>query len=310
MKRFTFYIVILLVFIIFLFFGLVKNKISLDTSENEDFIISQAKDQKFSLAQKENNIFILKGQVADGTHSQVIVYVTDKADNSIISQETINVGTEPFEYELTLPENKTSVYINIYYNEGKGIAICTNAVNAVNNEGKWQIAEIENLKANQMILGHGNKNHFTYSNSELDTIPQGLLVLSDTITKAHTNDYDKAYALYVWLAEHIYIAEKLEDKSLEYSYNTRICDNETYANLYAAMLRIQGIPCTITECENGYLFNEVYVNDRWINVQIDRDTFNRYTSHQYIYNRKNLYTHFDVPDEIISVNYIVKSQRK
>ncbi|MGN1319272.1 MAG: transglutaminase domain-containing protein [Lachnospirales bacterium] len=311
MKRFMFFIIILLALILLFSFGLLKNKFfKSEIPVEEGYVVSESKNQYFSLSEKGDNIILLRGQVKDGTHSKIKVCVKDKERASIILQNSFAISDEAFEYEINMPENSTNAYIDLYYDEGAGLPICISAINAVNNGGKWKITENENTEVNNKILSKANKNSFLYSDSELKDIPQGIMVLSDTITKSHTTDYDKAYAIYLWLCEHIYIDENITDESLLYSYNTRICSTKSYANLFAAMLRVQGIPATITECEGGYVFNEIYVNNKWLNVQIDRDTFNKYISHQYIYNRKNVYTHFGVPNDIISANYIVNSQKK
>ncbi len=313
MKRFTFFLVILIAIIAVLFFGLIKNKIinkPSQTNEEQGYIISESKGQSFSLLQKDDAEFELKGQISDGTHNRVIVRVVDGGDTSkVLSSETLKINTEPFSYNINMPDDRNSVYINIYYKDEKELAVSMNAIKLQNDDGKWTLAQNSNTEENNKILGQGNPNDFVYSKGEYKNIPQEVLTLSDTITKAHTDNYDKAYAVYLWLCEHIFVTENAEDKSLEYVFNTRIADNESYVNYFAALLRAQDIPCTIVECD-GYYFNEIYVKNKWINVQTDRDTFNKYIDGQYIYDRKNLYTHFGVPNNIISVNYIVKSHKK
>lgn len=307
MKRFVFFLVVLLAIIIFLFYGLLKgNNASTDTG----YIISESKNQSFSLIQKTDNVFVLNGCVSDGTHTKMMIKVMDKDSDAAMIEDAFDITTEPFQREIKLPNNKKNAYINLYYNEGMGIGICYNSLLVTNNDGKWSIAENKFTEANSKLLGVSNKNDYLYSKSELENIPQGIFTLSDMICKAHNNDYDKAYAIYVWLCEHMYKTSDLQDKSLEYTYNTRTADYETYANLFAAMLRVQGIPCAVVECNGGYYFNEVYVNNKWINVQIDQNTFNKYQSHRYIYDRKNLYTHFGVPTNTISALCEVKSIKK
>jgi hypothetical protein len=324
MKRFVFFLVILLAIIIFLFYGLIKNKTSNivnDYSQNqtdredndeESYVISESKKQNFKLVQKSKDVFTLKGQVSDGTHNQLLVRTTAKGENKVYTEETVDINDKPFTYDITMPAGQESAYVNIYYNEGEGLAVSENEINVVNDDGEWKISENKNTEHNSDILGQGDRDDFLYSDKELLELPQNLLTLSDVICKAHNNDYDKAYAIYEWLCEHIYLnkTEKIDDKSFDYIYNTRIADIDTYAQLYAAMLRIQNIPAAVVECENGYVFNEVFVNNKWINVQIDKDTFNKYVSHQYIYERNNVYTHFGVPIDIISANYIVKEHKK
>lgn len=312
MKKFTFFLVLLIAIIAILILGLVKNKkfSSSKDIQEEGYVISYSKGQSFSLLKAEDNMFQLRGQISDGTHNRVIVRVADAEKTSrVISAETLKVDTQPFTYDITLPEDRSSVYINLYYKDDKELAVSINAIKLVNDQGDWNIAESAYAEENRQILGKGSPKDFLYSKEELLQLPQEILTLSDTITKAHTEDYDKAYAVYLWLCEHIFMTDNAEDKSLEYVFNTRIADNESYVNYFAALLRAQDIPCAVAECD-GYYFNEIYVNNKWLNVQPDRDTFNKYTDGQYIYSRKNLYTHFGVPDNIISVNYIVKSHKK
>ncbi len=314
MKKFTFFLVILLIIIGVLLFGLFKNRLTGDSGSDvigDEYVISASKNQSISLVQTEDNAFQLKGQVTDGTHSKIVVRVVEKGYTAnVLDEHIIDLTTEPFEEDITMPENETDVHINLYYRDSSEYAIVINAIELINDGGSWSIAESANNEENSKILGQGKTGDFLCSKDELLEIPEPILALSDTITKAHTNDYDKAYAIYLWLCEHIFMTDSAEDKSLEYVFNTRIADTESYANYFAALLRAQDIPCTVVECDGGYYFNEIYVDGKWLNVQMDRDTFNKYSNQQYIYDRRNIYTHFGVPNNIISVNYVVKSHKK
>lgn len=310
MSRFKFFLGILVIIIIILIVGLFRG--GSDTVTNDEgFVISSSKTQKFSLVQKEDNVFSLVGQISDSTHPRVVVRVRDSVETTgAVDEINTHITNEPFNIDIEMPENRTEAYIDVYLRDNVNIAVCTGAIRVVNSNGSWTLAENANTAINEEMLKNMNPRDYTYSDSELLELPQGVLALSDTITKAHSQDYDKAFALYQWLCEHIYIDNNKGTPTYEDIFNTRVTNVEGYANYFAAMLRAKNIPCAVIECSDGYFFNRAYLNDEWVNIQIDRDTFNTYVSHRYNYSRKNLYTHFGTPMDIISVNYTVVGARK
>lgn len=315
-KRILFFAVVVLLLFALMMASLIKNKSSnsdntvSNVSESDGYVISSSKNQHFSLIKTGDDIFTLVGQVTDGTHKQLATKVVAKDTGDNCGDQVLNITDEPFSYDITMPSDQTSVYFNLYYNEGRGIAISTNAINIVSDNGDWDFAKNENTDSNEKKLDISSPNDYKFTDEELLQVPQGFLTLSDTICNGHETDYEKAYAIYVWLCEHMYVAEEVSDTSLDYAFNTRIVDTKTYPSVFASLVRAQDIPCTIVETEEGYMFNQVYVNNGWINVQADRDTFNTYQSHRYNYDRKNLYTHFGAPTDIISANYVVSAVKK
>lgn len=301
-KRFVFFLIILVLIISGFVLGLLKNRVPKDINQ-EGYVVSQSKNQSFNIVRKDDSTFTLKGLVADGTHYKIAVKVNRK-------EYVKDITSEPFELDIPMPESVNEAFIDLYYKDSTELAICINAIKAVKDGDEWKLSENENTKFVRKIIDGLDKKDFTYSSSELKSMPQGILTLSDTISKAHSSDYDKAYAIYLWLCEHMFVADGNDEMSMEDVFNTRIVNNKAYVQYFALMLRAQNIPCAVAECDNGYFFNMIYVNDKWLNVQIDRDTFNRYKSHQYIYSRKNLFTHFGVSTDIISANYNVKSAIK
>lgn len=166
--------------------------------------------------------------------------------------------------------------------------------------------------------------------------------LSDSIVAGISDDYQKVYAIHDWVCSHIYYdypafgggttyrfddgsvfwqgnqISLSEDEYFEYSSMSRFDRLMTYkrglcayyADTFEDLVRSQGIPCiTVTGVANGmggadpHAWNEVYVNDKWINVDTTFDSNCRYMEEGKYFDGPVSHRYFDASDESFALNH-------
>lgn len=166
--------------------------------------------------------------------------------------------------------------------------------------------------------------------------------LSDKIVAGISGDYQKVYAIHDWVCSNIYYdfpaytggtTYRFDDGSVswqgnqvsisadefwEYShmskfdrlmtYKRGLC--ASYADTFEDLVRAQGIPCiTVTGIANGmggpapHAWNEVYVNDKWINVDTTFDSNCRYMEEGKYFDGPVAHRYFDATDESFALDH-------
>lgn len=125
-----------------------------------------------------------------------------------------------------------------------------------------------------------------------------LINLSNEIIKDVTTDYDKIKVIHDWVVNNIYYTYEAStenpdmiDLSATGVLKSRIGSGQGYANLMAALLRAQGIPCKVvmgritdnlwTQEEAfsediNHAWNEVYIDGKWIIIDSSWNSNNIY----------------------------------
>lgn len=180
-------------------------------------------------------------------------------------------------------------------------------VRIINDGGVWRIKESPVYKQNiELFCREKDMEESLFATDWIQSDDSRIAELSDSITAGCRTDYDKAKAVHDWLAENIYydfdaLAAGRYDESdaLSVLENKRgVC--EGFANLGAALLRHQGIPCVVqggyalgistdrvwneanvNTTESNHAWNEVYVDGRWILMDATWDTDNEYRNGAY-----------------------------
>ena len=115
---------------------------------------------------------------------------------------------------------------------------------------------------------------------------EDTMELVASITEGLTDDYEKAKAIHIWVAENLwYDYDWYYDDTLELFYapseilveKRTVCSG--YANLAGSLLRAAGIPAVVVDGFSegeGHAWNEAYVNGRWILMDPTWDSYNFY----------------------------------
>ena len=139
------------------------------------------------------------------------------------------------------------------------------------------------------------------------------------------NNYEKAYAIYNWLAENFYYDSNLKDKNTTLPKTMRellvdkICDSNEFATLYSTMLRAAGIPSrsvfgialvnnkNATQPTVHHYWNEVYLDGGWIIVDVSMSCSNRYIDGNKIRSPKTSDIYFDSTLDFFSYSHNIIS---
>ena len=153
---------------------------------------------------------------------------------------------------------------------------------------------------------------------------------SDEICKGITDDYEKLWALYKWVAENIYydmdwLTEGIvgvHDPDSVLKTHTSVCQG--YAELLEAMIEAQGIPAIITGTyaarvgntldfwtlkelpnDTNHAHVEAFVNKRWVTMDATWDSKNIYSHGKYETHSPTSYEYFDSTPEDFAYDHII-----
>ncbi len=150
-----------------------------------------------------------------------------------------------------------------------------------------------------------------------------LKALSDEICKDAVDDYDKIRKIYTWIAQNIAYNY---DNSYQYTgirvvkEKNAVCTG--YASLFNELACCQGLPCqevfsvlksrtsNWTEADvNGHypnhVSNRVYVDNRWINIDVTCGSYSTLRNGQAYYSEKVNYDFFDFSDWDMSFTHYI-----
>lgn len=149
-------------------------------------------------------------------------------------------------------------------------------------------------------------------------IPAEIKTLSDEIVKDAKSDYEKVFLLYQWMTRNICydydavrgLSARIVAPSEVLALRRSVC--EGYANLLQALVQAQNIPCIIVQAlcldadaggwwteeyisasEVNHVYNEAFVDGRWIVMDSTWDSLNKYENGKYYYEDPNCYIYFD-----------------
>ena len=178
------------------------------------------------------------------------------------------------------------------------------------------------------ILNLKNPNEYLKNTEYIQSNNDEIINLSNEITSECQDDYDKVLKLHDWVAENIYY-----DFEAFYSGNYQNADSlnvlhskkavcEGYANLFAALVRAQGIPCRVqsgyalgidtdktwskkalTTDESNHAWNEAYVDGRWLIIDATWDSQNKIENGQMIKGKEINHIYFDSNINFFSLSH-------
>ena len=122
-----------------------------------------------------------------------------------------------------------------------------------------------------------------------------IIDLAASITNGISSEYDKAKAIYTWVANNNwkdvgYANGNLETRTLRLQENTVDALNtlETkvgtclhYTKLTVALSRAVGMPAKVMRLEDGHEFSEIYADGRWVIMDAYFDCNNKYENGTY-----------------------------
>lgn len=196
-------------------------------------------------------------------------------------------------------------------------------------DGIWDFADAPVLDENMEIYNQPKDlDKALQSTQNIPSTDSEIQQLSNEITQGCESDYEKVLKIHDWVAENIYYdmdafysGEYGSPKALDVLHEKcGVC--EGYANLFAALVRAQSIPCRVQEGyalgidessdwseeslnvkKGNHAWNEAYVNDRWMIIDTTWDSNNKVENGQWTKGKSINHLYFDAHMKFFSLSH-------
>lgn len=164
-------------------------------------------------------------------------------------------------------------------------------------------------------------------------IPAEIAALSKDICKGVSDDYQKLLKIHDWIAENLYydMDEYLKpgsaaNASAESLLTQKRSVCQGYSDLFTMLVRAQGIPCrqvsgyalglsavgywtedNIGRTNINHVWNQAYIDHRWITVDATWDSDNVYQNGKYVYGGIDYHLYFDISDLFLAYTHKIIS---
>ena len=270
----------------------------------------------------------ISGMVEGEDKNYIMVLFDGDGENENIGKTSVQNGR--FAVEAQIPDkNKMTVDIFAGSEEyGQYESIIANFVNIGKSDDEFGFIMAPVYKENKDFFARDKESYDNLDNTEyIQSSDSEIVSLSNEITHGLSDNYDKVQAIHDWVAENIFYdfdafyngdLNGVDAKSVLNSKKS-VCAG--YANLMAALIRCQGIPCRVQSGfalgigeeqkwtsankykESNHAWNEVYVDERWIIIDATWDSNNEYKDGEYIKGDTIKQIYFDSTMEFFSFSH-------
>jgi len=173
-------------------------------------------------------------------------------------------GSESMEFKIPVKNHEFDSFIYTPFGLGKHNIIIGTPIDE-NNTSRY-IMQFSVINTNNDYLRYLVPSRFIEKNDK------EIASLANEITKNHITEYNKAVAMYKWVAENIdYVPNASIDnpRSAKQTLTDKKGDCDEIAFLYAALSRAIGIPAKVVSGkinEEYHAWNEIQINGKWIIV--------------------------------------------
>ena len=283
---------------------------------------------------KNSNVLSVFGVLKDERKSNVLVQLTDSAGEEI-SRKTVAVNSKTFEFqaEMTIPTEYDCVHVNIFTGEkgyGEFSSYAVNYITLENNGAGFSLRRSPVLEHNENMYTKGKSISAALKETgsiqlESDTLKS----IANQLTGNVEDDYEKIVNIHDWVSSYLYYNVDYINDSKVAPYKTEdvLTDRNVvclgYANLFAALCRSVNIPCYVVSgyalgidskefewteklsetTDANHVWNEAYVNGRWVIVDTTWDSFNTYENGEMKNAEKISRLYFDANPEFFSADH-------
>lgn len=274
------------------------------------------------------NTLKISGTVDD--ESKKFIIVLFDGDSESENKGKTSIQNSFFELEVQIP-SKDEMTVDVYAGAeeyGQFESIIADFVNIGKYGDAWGFVMAPVYKENRELFSK-NKTASEYlaATEYIQSSDSEIVSLSNEITQGLCDNYDKVQAIHDWVAENIFYdfdafyngdLNGVDAKSVLNSKKS-VCAG--YANLMAALIRCQGLPCRVQSGfalgigeeqkwtsankykESNHAWNEVYVDERWIIIDATWDSNNEYKDGEYIKGDTIKQIYFDSTMEFFSFSH-------
>lgn len=308
------------------------------TTENEDVRVNEEKESialyrntnltedYIEIKVVENHKVVIQGKTLSN-NNYVLVEVLDDDGNNYLTKQSKIREDRTFKEEWEANFNEGTYTLNIYMNQKEYGSYQGVHVDIVMDKVKSGIVFINSPVYESNLAYLSESKEVSPSDLTLDAFSQKdrdrLLELATSITKDEESDYYKALAVSEWVSQNIYYdldafnARKFGKIDAIGTLDERRSICQGYAALTMGLLRSIEIPTKLVfgyalginpnsdtweqvdHRKPNHVWNEVFVDERWIIVDTTWNSKNRYEKGEYIEGDK-IYSYFDPTIEAFS----------
>lgn len=293
------------------------------TSNNDDYYFT---------ATINDSVLTVDGQDLVKDDQWFEVLVIDTANKEIVKKKVKKGSDGKYSVALNVPLNDGSYYLNIFRSKTQdGDFDCIYSYVPLNCKNKkLSLTSSPVYINNYKNINSIDENDLLNANSKYED--EGIVKKVQEITKGIKEPIQKIKAIHDWIADNIYYDFDFEKESIK-NYNGYNAIEEKdaanvfkrkkgvcagFADLFAFMVREVDIPCLVIDGQgiskpsdtawnnitmaNAHAWNMVYLNGKWIIVDVTWDCRNKYENGDFIKGLKN-YTYFNPTWEFFSLTH-------
>lgn len=276
----------------------------------------------------EGNELTVVGKVENEEAKYALLVFTETEDIT----QTASIHDGWFQITVTLPEGYDALTAELYLGSSlfeEFESLLYDFIKLGKEDGVWAFVNAPTYENNLAIFNQPKSVEEALSSTKNIQVEESeIQALSNEITKDCQSDYEKVLKIHDWVAENIYYdydafyaGEYGEQDALNVLHSKRgVC--EGYANLFAALVRAQNIPCRVqagfalgtgtkptwsdenmNEAKSNHAWNEAYVDGRWMLIDVTWDSTNEIENGQWIKGSSINHIYFDAHMKFFSLSH-------
>ncbi len=274
------------------------------------------------------------GIVDSYNKSNLVVCLNESEDNTVVQESVPTDSSYEFYRSIEIPEDYDKYDVAVYTGSKPYGSFTSWVYNYVtvqkNGYGVWEIPKSPVYEHNAVMYEKEKSlKAATQSTVSIQSEYDNMKALASELCENCVSAYDKALALHDWIAGYLYYDNDslYSDTAIPYNatsvVNSRRAVCLGYATLYATLCRATGIPCNVvsgyalgvasgkTEWdganietkEQNHAWNEVYLDGRWVIVDVTWDCSNKYEDGSFNKGEEPSHLYFDANLEFFSANH-------
>lgn len=274
------------------------------------------------------NELTVVGKADDAEAKVALLLFTEDAEH----KQTTSISNGWFQIVVPLPEGFETLTAELYLGHSlfeEFESLLYDFVKLEKQDGVWAFADSPTLEENMLIFQQPKDlEDCLHETKDIPSTDSEIQTLSNEITIGCQSDYDKVLKIHDWVAENIYYdydafhsGDYGDPNALIVLHNKcGVC--EGYANLFAALVRAQNIPCRVQAGfalgdgvkpvwtdENlnapmsNHAWNEAYVDGRWMLIDTTWDSTNGIENGQWIKGNSINHIYFDAHMKFFSLSH-------